>query len=381
MEHYGENHRRTILLLTLGLGLLTILLFLYSGKFCNTLLSWFRNKRRFHHDHYTQDLSAVSACKNPNCVRCQRYRQVQQRAQQRLAWILHSKDEWKASNGDGDDISADADAASLHPRIPSAVRRQRSMNTSPNTRSSWQSPTVLMVNDLPSQEIVTSLHQEACRYLQEHSARTRIWRALQEHKNDDNSATTITTKPVSWTVNDSPQGHWEVLHLLNQGNWTTEWLLHGSSTTTTELWKDVNSLIRNIPGLMDQCLFGNVVISRIHPGTVIEPHCGPTNVRHRLQLVLEVPSSSPSLKNSSRLSLLVGQEERISWNSSDDVFVFDDSFVHSVRYPKAYNASLSNETRTVLIVDLWHPQLSLTERRLLQQLYPPFSTKNEATKT
>jgi Aspartyl/Asparaginyl beta-hydroxylase len=168
------------------------------------------------------------------------------------------------------------------------------------------------------------------------------------------------------------------LHLLNQGIWNKE-LMWGD--TTTAAWKEVHSLLQHVPGLMDQCLFGNVVISRIHPGTMIEPHCGPTNARHRLQLVLEVPSSSSSLQNNTNMSLLVGPEEQINWNSPDDVFVFDDSFVHSVRFLKACNATIAKNTRTVLIVDLWHPQLSATERSLLQQLYPPFSKKNEATKT
>jgi hypothetical protein len=186
---FSDHDFRTVLL-TMGIGLVMILLFWNLGKLSHILFS-FRNRRKNRH---RQDLSEVSDCKNPNCVRCQRYRQVQQRAQQRLAWIMQSK-VWKASgeNGGGD---ATATAAVLsdelsQSRIPSAVRRQRSNNTRISSPPpSWQNPTVLMVADLlPSQEIVTSFHQAACRYLLKHSARQRIWRALQENDHDDNSNT------------------------------------------------------------------------------------------------------------------------------------------------------------------------------------------------
>jgi hypothetical protein len=130
---------------------------------------------------------------------------------------------------------------------------------------------------------------------------------------------------------------------------------------------------------MDNCLFGNVIISRIYPGTVIEPHCGPTNVRHRLQFVLEMPSGTmpPAVseacktvnnKNDS-LSLWIGHSTKVSWAGLNDVFVFDDSFLHSVQFSKSNDGCAR---RTVLIVDLWHPNLQEMERTMLEHLYPPF---------
>lgn len=255
-------------------------------------------------------------------------------------------------------------AKSLHSRIPSAVRS----NNLPARSRSWQNPSVLMVDDLPSQEIVTELHPMACHYLQKGSTRELVIRALEQTNSQD----------LSWTVNDSPQGSWEVLHILNQGTWNPSLVATGKNNNDHPAWKNLVAHIQGIPGLMDQCLFGNVMISRIYPETVIEPHCGPTNVRHRLQLVVELPFLSESRQNS--LSLLIGREKQISWNSLDHVFVFDDSYVHSVTYPREDDWTSENvdsciiprTSRTVLIVDLWHPDLSLPERSLLQQLYPPF---------
>jgi Aspartyl/Asparaginyl beta-hydroxylase len=234
-------------------------------------------------------------------------------------------------------------------------------------------------------------------------------------------------QPSWWTTNDSPKGRWEVLQILNQGVWNPQLVsLAGAITTTTQNSTDdtptssisagsarhkqqepqqeqqnrqkivekLLHLIRNIPGLLDGCLFGNVLVSKIYPGTIIEPHCGPTNVRHRLQFVLERPSSSLSKHHDPgrQLSLQVGPSHRLFWDNNDNIdkknstskeddrmemFVFDDSYVHSVTFPhqRHQNTHEANNDsyRTVLIVDLWHPDLSSTERTLLRDLYPPMA--------
>jgi hypothetical protein len=330
-----------------------ILIILYSGWF--GIAHQASGSQEDNHD-----VDTVSACENPNCVRCQRYRQVQKRAKTRLAWILQDMKTRDSTMG-----------ITLHSRIPSAVRS----TTRPSCNQSWQNPSVLMVDELPSQEIVTELHSMTCHYLQNAYTRELVIRALKQTDSRD----------LSWIVNDSPKGHWEVLHILNQGTWATSHLATEKNNSNHTAWKNLVANIKGIPGLMDQCLFGNVMISRIYPETVIEPHCGPTNVRHRLQLVLELPFAPESHQNS--LSLLIGKEKKLSWNSLDDVFVFDDSYVHSVTFPPENDESSENTdsrmlptqpSRTVLIVDLWHPDLSSPERSLLQQLYPPFpSTKKK----
>jgi hypothetical protein len=340
---------------TLVVGIL-IMMVLYSG--------WFHNARQAFGLHKgNEDLVLGAACKNPNCVRCQRYQQVRERATTRLAWILQ---EMKARNP--------AMAASLHSRIPSAIR-----NSNRHVRScSLQNPSLLMVDELPSQEIVTQLHSMTCHYLQNGSTRELVMRALEQ----------TNSKDLSWTVNDSAQGHWEVLHILNQGTWNPSLVATEKNNCNQTAWENLVVHIKGIPGLMDQCLFGNVMISRIYPETVIEPHCGPTNVRHRLQLVLELPLTPEKRQNS--LSLVIGREKQISWTSLDCAFVFDDSYVHSVTYSRggdenekknAESSMLPDTSRTVLIVDLWHPDLSLSERSLLQQLFPPYPATGKKQRT
>lgn len=61
-----------------------------------------------------------------------------------------------------------------------------------------------------------------------------------------------------------------------------------------------SEIVESLPGLLKDCIFGNVFFSRIRfsrkiscvdsfseirTGTQIEPHCGPSNVRHRCDLL------------------------------------------------------------------------------------------------
>jgi aspartate beta-hydroxylase len=101
------------------------------------------------------------------------------------------------------------------------------------------------------------------------------------------------------------------------------------------------ALVRSIPGTMSA---GLVYFSALHPHTSVRAHCGPTNTRWRCHLGLVVPK---------------GCELRVSgvrrrWQEGK-CLLFDDSFVHSARNP-------TDETRTVLIVDVWHPDLTASER-------------------
>ncbi|MET0391383.1 MAG: aspartyl/asparaginyl beta-hydroxylase domain-containing protein [Polyangiales bacterium] len=95
-------------------------------------------------------------------------------------------------------------------------------------------------------------------------------------------------------------------------------------------------------------LAGVTYVSCLDPGTHVAPHRGTTNTRLRCHLGLEVPDGC---------GITVGgiagawQPGRCS--------VFDDSFVHEV-----WNYSAAR--RTVLIVDLWHPELTAEEIALLQ---------------
>lgn len=88
------------------------------------------------------------------------------------------------------------------------------------------------------------------------------------------------------------------------------------------------------------CKRGQVKFSLLSPGVHIWPHCGPTNCRIRAHLGLKIPE---------QVFIRVANETR-SWQEGKFI-VFDDSFEHEVWHN-------GTEHRLVLIVDLWHPDLS-----------------------
>ena len=88
---------------------------------------------------------------------------------------------------------------------------------------------------------------------------------------------------------------------------------------------------------------GLTYFSALGPGTRVAAHCGPTNTRLRCHLGIVVPADC---------GIRVGATTR-SWEEGRCI-VFDDSFEHEV-----WNAS--DRHRYVLILDLWHPDLTPTE--------------------
>jgi aspartate beta-hydroxylase len=97
---------------------------------------------------------------------------------------------------------------------------------------------------------------------------------------------------------------------------------------------------------------GLLYVSKLSPGMHIEPHSGPTNVRLRCHLGLRVPDGD--------CGLTVGGETR-RWHEGQ-CLVFDDSLTHA-----AWNRTA--EPRVVLIVDLWHPDLTPAEITYLEGLH------------
>ncbi|KAL0268461.1 UNVERIFIED_CONTAM: hypothetical protein PYX00_010398 [Menopon gallinae] len=98
------------------------------------------------------------------------------------------------------------------------------------------------------------------------------------------------------------------------------------------------------------CTRGQVKFSVMLPSTHVWPHCGPTNCRLRSHLGLVIPKNT---------FLRVAEETR-SWEEGK-VIVFDDSFEHEVWHN-------GTSARLVLIVDVWHPELTPQERKYLSPI-------------
>lgn len=95
------------------------------------------------------------------------------------------------------------------------------------------------------------------------------------------------------------------------------------------------------------CSRGQVKFSVMQPDTHVHAHTGPTNCRLRAHLGLVIPSG---------VNLRV-EEKIVTWEEGK-IILFDDSWEHEVWH----NGSAD---RLVLIVDVWHPDLSDKERKTL----------------
>lgn len=91
-----------------------------------------------------------------------------------------------------------------------------------------------------------------------------------------------------------------------------------------------------------------VFISTLLPTAEIPPHFGVSNLKLTVHIPLSVNSSA---------CLTVGGET-MCWLSNQQAIVFDDSFLHSAN-------NLGAERRDVLIFDVWHPQLTITEKQAI----------------
>jgi aspartate beta-hydroxylase len=101
---------------------------------------------------------------------------------------------------------------------------------------------------------------------------------------------------------------------------------------------------------------GLVYFSAMRPGTRIRPHCGPHNLRVRCHLGLHVRPGC---------GMRVGTTTRV-WREGE-CLLFDDSFVHEV-----WNTGA--DTRAVLLLDVWHPDLTPIEIQAFTTLSTHHST-------
>jgi len=87
------------------------------------------------------------------------------------------------------------------------------------------------------------------------------------------------------------------------------------------------------------------------PDTHVRAHSGPTNCRLRIHLGLDVPKvyTHQAAESHSRMRIV---NEYVTWKNGE-MIIFDDSFDHEV-----WHKSPLNKSRLVLIMDMWHPELS-----------------------
>ncbi|KAI9996043.1 hypothetical protein PInf_013221 [Phytophthora infestans] len=130
-------------------------------------------------------------------------------------------------------------------------------------------------------------------------------------------------------------GDWNVLYLF----------LHNVDfQANRQLCPKTAAIIESIDGHYDHAFF-----SALAPRTHVKKHHGPANKKLRCHLPLVVPEGKCRLRAGDEV---VDVQE-------GKCFIFDDSFEH-----EAWNDD-GSRSRIVLIIDVWHPDLSAQERKFL----------------
>lgn len=143
--------------------------------------------------------------------------------------------------------------------------------------------------------------------------------------------------------------HPEAADLATAGDWKTYYFHNNGKRHDDHLaaCPDTARALGAIPGVGEA---GMAYFSVMSAGTAVRPHCGFANLRVRCHLGLVVPPDC---------WIRVGAQTR-TWTEGRCI-VFDDSFEHAVGNGQA-------GFRAVLLLDVWHPDLTAVERAALSHL-------------
>lgn len=151
-------------------------------------------------------------------------------------------------------------------------------------------------------------------------------------------------------VADAEGGRWRPISdqpLVETGDWSDFKLIENGKLHTVNCARcprTMGVVMGRCPEIATQ-VRGSLIFSRLSGGTVIRPHCGPTNTRIRIHLGVDIPGGGARIR--------VGSEWR-SWEAGR-CLIFDDSFEHEVVHESA-------AARVVLIADAWHPDFGAEMR-------------------
>ena len=148
----------------------------------------------------------------------------------------------------------------------------------------------------------------------------------------------------------APLNQWAELN--NNREWSSFWLWKDGARQEEAISRcpRTAALLAELP-MADQAGFApTALFSALAPRTRIPPHTGSTNARLLVHLPLVLPGPA---------AFRVGNAER-AWRMGE-AWCFDDSIEH-----EAWNDA--DQTRVILIFDIWNPLLSQTERELISAL-------------
>jgi hypothetical protein len=158
---------------------------------------------------------------------------------------------------------------------------------------------------------------------------------------------------------------------LHRGTWEwhsymTKGSVQGSFCHDFPATAKILQALRGDPGdhvLFEGTPFGFSFLSTLHANSSIQAHTSAMNLRLRVHLPLIVPTTTTNDKDNNDTidcGIRVGNLQR-PWTNGK-AMVFDDSYDHEV-----WNRT--EETRVLLLVDIWHPDISNAEKQEIVKVF------------
>lgn len=142
---------------------------------------------------------------------------------------------------------------------------------------------------------------------------------------------------------------------LHKGTWN--WYSYIQKGKINESFKQQFPLTAQVLGSMDDLLcdvpFSYSFFSHLDSPSEIAHHYGPCNIRLRLHLGIDIPPGKDCKINI--------EEKSFNWEEGKCI-LFDDTYIHNV-------VNSSGSSRTILLVDLWHPEITKNERKAIVEMF------------
>lgn len=164
----------------------------------------------------------------------------------------------------------------------------------------------------------------------------------------------LTIRDEALSVLDGNSGQFlpEDENLREKGDWGqfTLWQQGRKTASSCRSVPKTCALLERYPEATG-CKRGQIKFSVMRPGTHVWPHTGPTNCRLRMHLGLIIPPTGCRIRCTNQTR---------EWEEGK-VLIFDDSFEHEVWQE-------AERFRLIFIVDVWHPELSQSQRQTLSPI-------------
>jgi hypothetical protein len=187
--------------------------------------------------------------------------------------------------------------------------------------------------------VMEGLHTPPWRDSNQHPASAILEKAVASIRREIEAVNS--SQHLNYTGSILAGGQWTVMPIFVFGEQMSPLLF------SKNLFPETTRVLRNLPDACTALPLADIIFSAHAPQARLVPHCSWDPFRLRLHLGLRVPKNC---------GIRVGNESR-EWQEGK-VLAFHDACEH-----ETWNDS--DETRIVLIVDVWHPDLTLIEREAI----------------